>query len=82
MGMGMGMGKDKDMRTPPPLVKEALLVEDISAGGSREELALNNPPRPLAATQGTLMSNVMSNMRIISMRTWYILPGSLIYIPR
>lgn len=62
---------DKDIRTPPPLVNEAL--EDIYGGGSSQEVEANDPPRPLGATQGTLIysytdSNVMSNMRM-SMHT-------------
>lgn len=52
----------KDIRTPPPPLKEAL--GDIYGGDSREELELDNGPKPLAATQGTINTSVI--LRFIS----------------
>ncbi|CAM9212307.1 unnamed protein product [Laminaria digitata] len=53
-GVGKKVDKKdkKDIRTPPPPLKEAL--GDIYGGDSREELELDNGPKPLAATQGTI----------------------------
>lgn len=46
------MEKENDMRTPPPVLKEAL--GDIYGDGSRED----NGHKPLAATQGSYLAHL------------------------
>lgn len=57
------MEKEKDMRTPPPILKEAL--GDIYGDGSREEVEGDNGHnghKPLAATQGSYLAHLFLYM--------------------